>query len=168
LVLGPGDAAKDSARSELLGIQAHAPHDLLDDGLLVVFVEDGEGTGKALVSNLQCLNIAPKKADTKRMERGDERLGERGVVEQAIDSGAHLCCRLVGKGDGENGVGGDALFADKPCNAAGDDARLSGASTGQNKQRALGSLDRGALFGIEVGDKRRQDRSPAGRVLYLV
>ena len=42
VIFGPGDAAEHGARGELLGVKPHALHDLLDDALLIVFVEDGE------------------------------------------------------------------------------------------------------------------------------
>src|SRR6185437_12578438 len=42
VVLGPRDAAEDSTRGQLLGIEPHAPHHLLDDAGLVVLVVDGK------------------------------------------------------------------------------------------------------------------------------
>ena len=60
VVLGPADPAQHRARRQLLGVKPHAPHDLLDDGLLVVLVEDGKGAREALVAHLQRLNVAPR------------------------------------------------------------------------------------------------------------
>ena len=111
VVLGPGDAAQNRARRELLGVQAHAAHDLLDDCLLVVLVVDGKGAGQPFVANLEGLNVAPQNAHAERVEGGDQGLGQRGVVQQPVDALAHLLGGLVGEGDGQNGVGRDAFFA---------------------------------------------------------
>ena len=124
VVFGPGDAAKNSARRELLGVETHAAHDLLDDALLVVFVVDGEGACEALVANFEGFDVAAENADAERVEGGDQRLGEGGVAEKSVDAFAHFLGGLVGEGDGEDGVGGDAFFADEPGDAAGDDASL--------------------------------------------
>ena len=77
MVFGPGDAAKDGARRELFGIEAHTAHDLLHDRLLVVFIVDGEGAGEAVVADFESFNIAAQNAYAERVEGGDERLGER-------------------------------------------------------------------------------------------
>ena len=157
VVLGPGDAAQNGARGELLGVEAHAAHDLLDDGLLVVFVVDGEGAGQALVADLEGLDVAAQEAHAERVEGGDERLGQRGVAEQPVDALGHLAGGLVGEGDGEDGVGGDAFFADEPGDAAGDDAGFARAGAGEDEQGAFGGLDGGALFGIQIVDERLHD-----------
>ena len=75
VVLGPGDAAEDGARGELLGVEPHAAHDLLDDGLLVVLVVDGEGAGEPLaIAHLQSLDVAAQDAHAERVEGGDQGL----------------------------------------------------------------------------------------------
>ena len=81
VVLGPGDAAENAAGGELLGVQAHAAHDLLDDGLLVVLVVDGEGTGEALVADFEGFDVAAQQADAEGVEGGDEGLGEGRMAE---------------------------------------------------------------------------------------
>ena len=88
------------------------------------------------------------------MERGDERLGDGGVVEEAVDAFSHFLGGFVGEGDSEDGVGGDALFANEPCDAAGDDAGLSGAGAGEDEQGAFGGFNGSTLFGIQIVDER--------------
>ena len=88
--------------------------------------------------------------------------------EQPVNALAHLAGGLVGEGDGQNGVGRDAFFADEPGDAAGDDAGFARAGSGQDEQGAFSGLDGGALFGIQIVDERLQDGVQAGRVLCLV
>ena len=59
--------------------------------------------------------------------------------------------------------GRDALFADEPGDAAGDDAGFARAGSGQDEQGALGGLDGGALFGIQIVEERLQGASPGGK-----
>ncbi len=156
MILGPGDAAQNRARGKLLGVQAHALHNLLDDGLLVVLVVDGKGAGEALVADPEGFNVAAEDAHAKGMKGSDQGLGQRGVAEQAVDALAHLCGGFIGEGDGQNGIGCDALFADEPGDAAGDDAGFAGAGAGQNEQGAFGGLNGGALFGVQAFGERLQ------------
>ena len=76
----------------------------------------------------------------------------------------HLAGGLVGEGDGENGVRRDALFADQPRDAAGDDAGFARAGAGKDQQRAFGGLNGGALFGVQIVDERLQGGNPGGKV----
>ena len=163
VVFGPGDAAEDGARGELFGVEAHALHHLLDDGLLVVFVVDGEGAGEAFFPHAQGLDVAAQDADAEGVEGGDEGFGEGGVADEAVDALGHFRGGLVGEGDGEDGVGGNAFFADQPGDAAGDDAGFAGAGAGQDEQRAVGGFDGGALFGIQIGEERRQRATSGGK-----
>ena len=148
------------ARRELLGVQPHAPHDLLHDALLVVLVVDGEGAREALVADFQRFDVAAQNAHAERVESGDQRLGQRRVAQQPVDALGHLAGGLVGEGDGQNRVGRDAFFLDQPGDAAGDDAGLARAGAGQDEQRALGGFDGGALFGIQIGEERLQGVGP--------
>ena len=61
---------------------------------------------------------------------------------------------FIGEGDGEDGIGRDAFFANKPGDAAGDDTRFARACAGKDEQRPLGGFDGGTLFWIEIGDER--------------
>jgi len=56
------------------------------------------------------------------------------VVEEAVDAFSHFLGGFVGEGDGKDGVRGDAFFANEPGDAAGDDAGLSGAGTGEDSK----------------------------------
>jgi len=78
------------------------------------------------------------------------------VAEQLIDARGHFTGGFVGKGDGEDGVGGDIFFLDEPCDAGCDDAGLAGACAGQNEQGPFSGLDGGSLFGIQVVSERVQ------------
>jgi hypothetical protein len=81
-----------------------------------------------------------------------KRLRQRGVVELPVHALAHLLGGLVGEGDGQDGVGRDAFLGDEPGDAAGDDAGLARAGSGQNEQGAFSGLDGGALFRIQIGE----------------
>jgi hypothetical protein len=153
VVFGPGNAAQDGARGELLGVKAHALHDLLDEAGLIVLIEDGEGAGEALVTDFQGFDVAAEDAHAKGVESGDQGLGERGVAEQLFDTLGHFAGGLVREGDGEDGVGRDVLLLDEPGDAVGNDACFAGASAGEDEQWALRGLDGSALFGIEMGEK---------------
>ena len=78
------------------------------------------------------------------------------MAEQSIDAFGHFGGGLVGEGDGEDGVGRDVFLLDEPGNAMGDDAGFARAGAGEDEQWALRGLDGGALFGIEMGEKRMQ------------
>ena len=164
MILGPGDAAENRARGELLGVQPHAAHDLLDDALLIVLVVDGKGASESLVAHLESFNVAAQNAHAERVESGDQRLGQRGVAQQPVNALAHLAGGLVGEGDGQNRVGRDAFLLDEPGDAAGDDAGFAGPRPGKNEKRALGSLNGGSLFGIQVGEERLQGEYPGGKL----
>ena len=45
-------------------------------------------------------------------------------------------------------------MGDEMGNTMSDDASLAAAGAGENEQRALDMLDRGALLGIEIGEQR--------------
>ncbi len=82
------------------------------------------------------------------------------MTEQLVDALAHFAGGLVGEGDGEDGVGRDVFLLDQPGDAMGDDAGFAGAGAGEDEQGALGSLDSGALFGIEMVEERVQSERP--------
>ena len=92
------------------------------------------------------------------------------MAEQLVDALGHFAGGLVGEGDGEDGVGRDVFLLDEPGDAMGDDAGFAGAGAGEDEQGAFGGLDGGALFGIEIGEKRMQsvsswrDRGPESSV----
>ncbi len=152
------------ARRHLLGVEPHALHDLLDDALLVVFVENGKGAGQALVADFQRFDVAAQNAHAERVEGGDQRLGQRRVAQQPVHALGHLAGGLVGEGDGQDGVGRDVFLADEPGDAMRDDAGFARSGAGQDEQRAFGSLHRGALFGIQMFEERLQGVESGGKV----
>ena len=153
VIFSPGDAALHSARGELLGIEAHALHDLLDQRRLIVLVKNCEGASEALAVNSERLDVAAKDAHAKGMEGCDERFCERRVTEQLIDAFGHFGGGFIGEGDGEDGIGRDVFLLDEPGDAMGDNAGFAGAGSCEDEQGALGGFDSGALFGIEIGEK---------------
>ena len=164
VIFGPGDAALDGARGELLGVEAHALHDLLDQGRLIVLVENCEGASQALAIDLQSLDVAAEDAHAEGMEGCDERFRQRGVTEQLVDAFGHFAGGLVGEGDGEDGVGRDVFLLDEPGDAMGDDAGFAGSGAGEDEQGAFGGLDSGTLFGIEMGEERMQSVESGGKI----
>ncbi len=121
--------------------------------------------------DFQSLDIAAQNAHAERMKRRNERLGKRRMAENPVDALRHLAGGLVGEGDGENGVGRDALFLNEPGDSAGDDAGLARAGAGKDEQRALGGFNSSALFGIQIGEERLHGGSwtriaEAGKVLF--
>jgi hypothetical protein len=166
VVLGPGDLAQHGARGQLLGVQPHALHDLLDDGLLVVLVVDGEGAGQASLPTFRAsMSRRSMRTQSEWKVQSSGLASEEWSSSRSTRSPISLG-GLVGEGDGQDGVRRDAFFADQPGNAAGDDAGLARSGPGQNQQRAFGGLDGGALFGIQVGELRLQGATvQAGRVL---
>jgi hypothetical protein len=76
------------------------------------------------------------------------------VTEDSIDALAHFGCGFVGKGDSQNGVWGNALFLDEPGDAACNHASFARTGAGEDQQRAFGSFDSSALFGIQIGEER--------------
>jgi hypothetical protein len=87
------------------------------------------------------------------MEGCDQRLGERRVAEQLIDTFGHFGGGFVGEGDGEDGIGRDVFLLDEPGDAMGDDASFAGSGACEDEQGAFGSFNGGALFGIEMVEK---------------
>ena len=90
------------------------------------------------------------------------------MTENSVDALSHFGGGFVGEGNGENGVGSDAFFLNKPGDAAGNDAGFAGAGAGQDEQGAFSGLDGGALFGIQFVDKRLQDARPGGKGSFLL
>ena len=148
MVLGPGDAGENRSGRQLLGVQAHAAHGLLDDGLLVGFVVDHEVAGKSLIANAQGFDVPAQNAHAKGVEGGQQGLGQGAVLEQAVDPLRHLRRRLVGKGDGQDGVGRNISYLDEIGDAVGDDPGLAGARPGQNQQWAIHGFDGGTLLRV--------------------
>ena len=74
-----------------------------------------------------------------------------GLAEDGGDAFAHLPRGLVGEGDGQDLVGEGSPGQQDVGEAGGQHAGLAGAGAGEDQQRAVDGLDRGALFGIQAG-----------------
>ncbi|MGC4074116.1 MAG: hypothetical protein QM760_16710 [Nibricoccus sp.] len=98
--------------------------------------------------------------------RGADRVGVwtlGAAGELGADAGAQLGGGLVGEGEGEDGVGGDALVDDEAGVALDHDAGLAGAGAGLEQDVAAASLDRGALLrGGGALDRGRGRRTRLG------
>ena len=148
VVLGPGDARKNGTRRQLLGIEPHAAHRLLDDGLLIGFIVDHKVAGKPFITNAQRFNVAAQKTHAKGVKGGQQRLGQRPVLEQLIDPLRHLRRRFVGKRDREDGIGRNIPYLNEIGDAVGNDPGLAGARPSQDQQRPVHRFDGGALLRI--------------------
>ncbi len=85
------------------------------------------------------------------MEGGEGGLREGGVAEDFFDALGHLFRGLVGEGDGEDGVGGDAALLDEVGDAMGDDAGFAGACAGEEEDGAIDGGDALGLRRIHIG-----------------
>ena len=153
VVLGPGDAAEGYAGLEGFVVEGEALEGLLDDGLLVGLVVDGEGAGKALVANAEGFDVAAEDAHAEAVEGGDGGLGEGAVAEDLFDALAHLLGGLVGEGDGEDVVGGDASLFNEVGDAVSDDAGFAAAGAGEQEHGAVDGEDSLALLRVHVGEE---------------
>ena len=96
VVLGPGDAAEGDARLELFVVDGEAAQCLLDDGLLIAFVVNGEGAGEADVVDTEGFDVAAEDADAEGVEGGEGGAGERGVAKDfSTRSAISLAALLV-------------------------------------------------------------------------
>ena len=75
------------------------------------------------------------------MKRRDHRLGDAQSAHQLLDALAHLRCRLVGKGHGQDGLRHHALVLDQIGDAVGDYARFAAARASQNQYWPFGGFD---------------------------
>ena len=148
VVLGPGDARENRARRQLLGVKPHAAHRLLDDGLLIGFIVDHKVAGKPFIANAQRFDVAAQNAHAKGVKGGQQRFGQRPVLEQLVDPLRHLCRRFVGKRDREDGIGRNIPHLNEIRDAVGNDPGLAGARPSQNQQGAIHRFDGGTLLRI--------------------
>ena len=80
---------------------------------------------------------------------GDRSIQALILREQSQDSLSHLACGLIRKSYGQNGMRSYTLF-DKIEDSMRYDARLAGAGSGYDQDRALGCLDCSLLFRIVI------------------
>ncbi len=162
MILGPGDVTEYGARRGLLVVDAEAPHDRLDDRLLIGLVVDHEILRQAdgrlarnRRGNAQGFNIAAQQAHTKGMERRNYGLGDGEAADQLIHALHHLGGGFVGEGHRQDGFRHHAQMLDQMGDAVGDDARLAAARAGQDEHRAIGGFDGFTLLRIELGEERQ-------------
>jgi hypothetical protein len=93
--------------------------------------------------------VLAENPDAEGMESTHHEPGGGALANQAFDPVAHLAGGLVGKGDREDLVGQDAAFLDQVGDAMGQDTGLTGARSGDDKNRPIDRLDGEALVGVE-------------------
>ena len=144
-------------------------HHLLDQALLVVGIEDGEGGLQAHDLGMPAQDLG---GDGVEGAQPAQPLGRR--PDQMGDAFPHFPGRLVGEGDGQK--------LPRPCLARGEDVgqpcrqdpRLARARPGQHQHRPLGRLHRQPLLGVQPGEivggrpaRRRTRRQLDCRALLL-
>ena len=141
--LGAGDRAQHRAGRVLFRVDFGQLHRLLDHGGLVAVVIDGVVVGEAEV-----VAFLPQKAGAEGVEGADGQ-SVAAVAHQAPQPVAHFAGRLVGEGHGQDAVGAHAAGPHQVSDAVGDDASLAAARPGNDKQRAVDSLDRFPLRRVQ-------------------
>ena len=107
VILGPGDAAENRARGELLVVDAEALHYSFDHGLLVALViddeifrvPDGRLPGNTR-GNAHSFNVAPQHAHAEGMESRDDGLGDAETAHELFHALTHFGGGFVGEGHG--------------------------------------------------------------------
>ena len=156
LVLGLRDARLDlPRRGRLLG-QGDLLHRALQDGELVVRVEDDEALRHA-----RLVRKAPEEAHAPRVKRPDERARPLGAEERA-DAVLHLARGLVRERDGDDGFLRHAVRHD-PGEPARQDARLPRPRAREDEERPLAVRHGGGLFGVEAFEKIFRAGDQGGR-----
>lgn len=74
-------------------------------------------------------------------------------MQQIFNPFIHFICRFIGKSDGEDLPGGDAMF-DEASDAVGESPCFSTPRTSDNEEGATCVFHRSLLFGIELLEKR--------------
>ncbi len=75
------------------------------------------------------------------------------MAEDLVDALGHLAGSLIGEGDSEDGVCGDASLFNQIGDAVGDDACLARAGAGEQQDGAVDGLDAFALLRVHVFEK---------------
>ena len=120
---------------------------LLDDGLLVGGVVDGEIAAEADV-----VGFAAQQPRAQGVE-GRHPHGAAVDVEQMLDALAHFLRGLVGERDRHDLIGIRDLLGDEIRDAMRDDARLSRPGAGEDQQRAFGLSNSFLLCRIQRGEE---------------
>ena len=140
------DGAQHRARRPALVVDILGLQQLLDQADLVVGVEDGE-----VGFEPDRLGMAPEDARGERMESAEPHALD-GRTDQPLQPLAHLACRLVGEGHGQD-LAGEGLAQGQDMGEARDQRpRLAGAGPGQHQDRPVQGFDRQALRFVEIGE----------------
>src|ERR1019366_2544874 len=166
VILGPRYAPQNVARRQLFVIDAQTAHGGLHDVLLVGLVIDDEIFAITFAADLQRVDVATEQAHAKRMEGGDQRLGERAAAHQRLHPAGHFGSGLVGESDRQNGVGRHAHTVNQVGDAIGDNARFAAARSREDQHRPVDRLDGFALLRIQVVEIRRQCRERSKLVRF--
>ena len=139
--LGVGDVPLDRLQLPVLVLEAALLERLFDDGGALLLGIDGEVRGKPALFGEHPQNLDAHGVNGAHPHAGD--------VRHRVQALAHLVCRLVGEGDGENILRGHPFFGDEIGNAGGEHARLAAPRARQNQNCALGIHDGRKLFFVE-------------------
>ena len=71
------------------------------------------------------------------------------MADELFNALSHFGGSLVGEGDGEDGIWGDAALLNEISDAVGNDACLARARSGEDEYGAVDGLDGLTLLGIE-------------------
>ena len=132
-----GDDALHRPGIKAFGVNLGQFHCLLDKAELVIGVIDG-------VVRLQshALAVAAQQSGAKGVKSAGKNRRARTVPQQTLYPRPHLPSRLVGKGNGGDGIGTDPMRPRQISDAVGNDAGFAAARPGYNQQRPLGMQHR--------------------------
>ncbi len=156
LVLRRGDRSTDRAGWEALGVEIEVANTQRDEPQRVRLVVDGERRPVAEAVRLPAQDPAARGVEGRHPHVLRHRADEGG------DPLLHLPRRLVREGDREDRPWRDVEIADEVGDAVGEDPRLPGPGTGNDKDRALGGGDGFPLRRVEAGEKVRVGHPPEG------
>ena len=110
--------------------------------------------------------VLADEAVTKRVERGDGRIGVA-VRHQLVDPDGHLLRGLVRERESEDLGRASAARGDQPGDPPGDDLRLAGARPGDHEERAVAVGDRPQLVRVQTGEQDLRTGIGRGRRLAV-
>ena len=138
VVLGPTDGPGDGLGRDEGGVDLQLGHDAAEGLEAVAGVVD-----RVVLLQADQRGVFPQQPGAEAVERADPDRPARG---QPLHPAAHLLGRLVGEGQGEDLLVGDA-FGQQPGDAVGDHPGLSAARPGQDQQRPF-EVQHGLALGV--------------------
>jgi len=138
------DEVADAEDLGVVGGQSGASEAIAEEGVLRLFVEDGE-----VGANPIGLGIVAEETGTDVVEGADPDLTADAVAEELMDSAVEFLRRLVGEGEGEDLLRRHTPRSDEVGDAIGDDARFAGSRSREDKQRGIPEIDGLALLFVE-------------------